>query len=345
MSLSSNRIFSVFALSLGLLVGCSNSRATTNPCDGFEVQCPNSAGLATCTPVNIDPNNCGACGNVCAIGQTCLSGSCSGTPADGGGVDSGIARDAGTSSGSCSPSCSSSERCCGTDCVSRSVTAGTNGRTDSSFMNCNGCGLACNETTASACSVAGSGAPRCVCGTSPACTGSRQCVASGSTFACVDMGSDPLNCGAVGNACDIEEICVSGVCTCGSTVCGEDSTCCGGSCISTTSDNANCGGCGTACGAGTTCSDSMCRCGTEVCTTGSAASLGQLCCDSHCVANDDSHCGGCDTACDTESMLSCVWGTDLITMGAAHVCCGIDLGPLGGGSPICTDIGGGLPGF
>jgi hypothetical protein len=29
-----------------------------------------------CTTVQVDPKNCGSCGNACMLGQTCVNGKC-----------------------------------------------------------------------------------------------------------------------------------------------------------------------------------------------------------------------------------------------------------------------------
>jgi hypothetical protein len=59
-------------------------------------------------------------------------------------------------------------------------------------------------------------------------------------YACVDVSSDPLRCGACGHACDANEACVDSKCICK----GQQ---CGGKCVVTGSDPNNCGSCGTVC--------------------------------------------------------------------------------------------------
>src|SRR5579859_6119160 len=70
---------------------------------------------------------------------------------------------------------------------------------------------------------------------------------------CVYTSQDPMNCGACGNVCAGNTVCISG--TCG---CPTGQTACNGMCVDTKSDPANCGMCGTACAAAQVCSVSAC---------------------------------------------------------------------------------------
>ncbi len=67
-----------------------------------------------------------------------------------------------------------------------------------------------------------------------------------SSAPCVDVRSDPDNCGDCGTICGTGEVCTSGAC-----VCGPAALVCGGTCVDPTSDPSNCGACGRSCGAGT----------------------------------------------------------------------------------------------
>jgi hypothetical protein len=69
---------------------------------------------------------------------------------------------------------------------------------------------------------------------------------------CVQIQSDPGNCGACGNACPTGAACSNGTCQCPS-----GQTSCNGACIDTTTDTANCGGCGVKCTQ--TCEVAHCR--------------------------------------------------------------------------------------
>src|SRR4051812_4282358 len=57
-------------LALAVVASCSPS---TN-----KVTCPDTQQLcgSVCSDLNKDPENCGGCGNACAAGQVCASGSC-----------------------------------------------------------------------------------------------------------------------------------------------------------------------------------------------------------------------------------------------------------------------------
>lgn len=307
-------------------------RVCAPSCTGFDICCPRGD-LNTCTNPGNDPNNCGGCGVSCGAGGMCVSGVC----VRGDGAVSGM--DGSIPTGDCSPSCSSAQRCCGTTCVDRQVTAGTDGRTSTSFQNCNGCGIACDMERASACSqpLGMSGPPRCMCGNFDQCGGSEVCVQDGATFRCANLNSDRNNCGMVGRACSGDETCSGGVCGCGgSGPCAAGSTCCGGSCIDTSSDEMNCGGCGTVCPGGTTCTGGMCLCGTSACRAPSGTDLGQICCGGGCVEQNNSNCNGCGNVCEDGS--TCMLGMGL--SGGSMVCCGIALFP---GMPgFCTDFGGGF---
>lgn len=143
--------------------------------------------------------------------------------------------------------------------------------------------------------------------------------------ACVDVLSNPAQCGACGVSCGAGQECVEGACRCtnGLAACGvecvdlqtdvahcgacasdcgdrfcADGTCadacpadttdCGGSCVRLDRNLANCGGCGNACGAGEACEASVCSC---------AAGFDR--CADACVdlQSSASHCGACEQPC------------------------------------------------
>src|SRR5262249_18498296 len=66
---------------------------------------------------------------------------------------------------------------------------------------------------------------------------------------CVDLRSDPKNCGSCGNVCPAEK-----------------SSCCAGTCIDLQDDPTNCGTCGTACGSNQSCCGG--QCGEQGCPPG-----------------------------------------------------------------------------
>jgi hypothetical protein len=72
---------------------------------------------------------------------------------------------------------------------------------------------------------------------------------------CVDLYTDPDNCGACGKICDgVKQDCFNAVCQCesGTMECGED-------CVDTDTDNNNCGGCGNVCDSNKQCDDGFCK--------------------------------------------------------------------------------------
>ena len=87
---------------------------------------------------------------------------------------------------------------------------------------------------------------------------------------CVDLASDPQNCGSCGHACDPGAECSGGQCGC-----TDNQTNCDGHCIDTQNDHDNCGSCGHACT------------GCEICATGQCSSIcteDAPCCNDHCVS-------------------------------------------------------------
>jgi expansin (peptidoglycan-binding protein) len=101
---------------------------------------------------------------------------------------------------------------------------------------------------------------------------------------CVDLGSDPNNCGSCSRACAATEVCSQWQCagTCAPTL-----TACGQSCVDLGSDPRNCGECGRDCGA-RLCVGGLCTCpsGLRYCN--------DLCVD---PLTNLSHCGGCGQSC------------------------------------------------
>jgi len=274
-----------------------------------------------------DSANCGACGNVCPAGQGCSSGTCAARCGNSGG----------STGGNCGADCSMCPGTvsCGGACTDTQVDLG----------NCGGCGIACDSgqaCTAGACVpiCAGGGVckPDGYCGT--ACpAGSALCGAAASSTAtatCIDLETDPRNCGACGNACAAGQGCNQGSCAAscfqgnsvGSNCGGDCSGCpgtvaCGNFCADTQTDPGNCGVCGVACGSGQTCTGGECvplcadngvctssgYCATA-CPTGSAlcgaASSGESTSFCSNEQTDPLNCGACGIAC--PSGQSCVAG-------------------------------------
>jgi hypothetical protein len=132
---------------------------------------------------------------------------------------------------------------------------------------------------AASCSTAPVPAPDSESGRTPGCAhGLDDCGG-----ACVDVQSNPQNCGMCGTVCAPGLFCSLGAC---SDSCAATLTPCGAACVNLQSDVLNCGTCGMQCGAGETCSNGTCACTGQVCAG--------LCVD---VLTNGSHCGGCGIVC------------------------------------------------
>uniref|UniRef100_A0A0G4I5M1 4Fe-4S ferredoxin-type domain-containing protein n=1 Tax=Chromera velia CCMP2878 TaxID=1169474 RepID=A0A0G4I5M1_9ALVE len=246
---------------------CSTSCVSGQFCSGGTCGCP--AGLTTCpsgcTDTDTDPDNCGACGNVCSgptplcSGGTCVNDCTTGGLTGCGGVCKDLSSDL-ENCGTCGTVCSDPSRqiCTGTcDCQAPFATVrgwgvwwwgGACGVDEivcdnvceSSVMdpNCGTCGNDCSAIG----QVCGSGGT-CECGFT-LCPGN----------VCTDTDIDDQNCGACGNDCTATgRTCDgSGVCECLGDVCPGDL------CTDLNTDEQNCGTCGNVCGAGATCSAGNC---------------------------------------------------------------------------------------
>jgi hypothetical protein len=112
---------------------------------------------------------------------------------------------------------------------------------------------------------------------------------------CADLSADLANCGACGDTCGADQLCLAGACTTGNCECQTGAISCGSQCVIPLSDPANCGGCasdgGTACGKGQVCEQGQCK-------AACALSTSTLCNES-CVSldSDPNNCGGCGNHC------------------------------------------------
>jgi hypothetical protein len=132
--------------------------------------------------------------------------------------------------------------------------AGTCVDPSSDPQNCGGCGIACSpgqvcEQGACVDSRGSCGNGRCdpedVLGGCPEECGSVFCPPGLTECAgtCIDLSSDPQNCGGCATACEVSEMCVSGVCV-GSSVCGDGACNIGEDCSNCPSDCGLCVSCG-----------------------------------------------------------------------------------------------------
>lgn len=192
--------------------------------------------IAGCSAVvSPDTNRLGA-GTDSGLGTTGDSGMIPGT--DSGripGVDSGV-------------TCASGQLVCGGTCVMPATDP----------LHCGNCTTACStgQSCVSGVCTGGSGVvfgnPN-DCGASHAvCDALQVCIAGACVCrspytnvggVCIDLGSDPNNCGRPGNVCPNR--CAGGVCISGT--CPRPSTSCDGACVDTRRDPGNCGGCGNVC--------------------------------------------------------------------------------------------------
>jgi hypothetical protein len=83
---------------------------------GPKCKSPDQCCAAGCTDTSDDPNNCGHCGTVCPLGESCVSSSCTPVTLCGTG-----------------PACTTGDTCCPSGCVD----------TSSDPSNCGGCGTPC----------------------------------------------------------------------------------------------------------------------------------------------------------------------------------------------------------
>lgn len=148
------------------------------------------------------------------------------------------------------------------------------------------------------------------------CPNPGEILCSTPTLACVDVSSNPNQCGGCSSVCPPGAPCVDGHCDCpvGSHLC----TTPGGTkiCTNLATDDDHCGGCNMAC-PGTPCIDGACgSCGP-----------GQTACPGACadLTTDEAHCGTCSNACPVG--IDCVGGA--CDCGGGLIACG----------GACTDVG------
>lgn len=239
------------------------------PCPGTQQRCD-----GTCTDTTSDTNNCGACGNVCSNGTSCVGSACV------------LLCEAGTA---CSPQGDAGSPYC-TDLTSDP-------------QNCGTCGTACAAMNAPA--VCGDGG----CSFGSCSPGFANCSDAGPPDGgppgCyTNISADSLNCGACGHACPGGQYCGNGVCALncpdGGAPC--TSTTAGLYCASLATDPLNCNGCGNACPVANNvpgCSAGTCVTGT--CNAGYSDCNGRASdgCEVNTGGSDPGNCGGCGTSCST----------------------------------------------
>ncbi len=247
---------------------------------------PNALCNGRCVDLQTDGSHCGACGNLCNLVATCVSGRCvcpAGQAACGSAcVDLSTSP---TNCGACGNACPVDQPCRGGRCECRAGTLRCGDACvdpQSDLANCGACGNRC----------AGGGAVcqngRCGCASGILC-------GSGPSLRCVDVSRDVTNCGACGLACPPGHLCRAGRCECPSTA----TTLCGGACVNPQSSIAHCGTCDRACtapaGALAVCTAGTCG---RVCASGRADCDGNAAngCETDILA-DRTNCGACRRSC------------------------------------------------
>jgi hypothetical protein len=215
----------------------TSSGTSGGPCTGESTPCGTNGVCCKGTCLPNDANNCGGCGVACAPPGTCVVGSggfancaivvsdCSHVPRP-----VGVNGILGNDEVWCSLGGGKYGICCGPSCKSIDTSQDSN--------NCGGCGRACPSGTAcmsSLCTnggqIGGCGNPGqtcpmgyvcdamiCVTSTCSDATASYACLTPSSTTgvccgsSCVDVSSDPMNCGGCSTPCAAGKTCQLGAC-------------------------------------------------------------------------------------------------------------------------------------
>ncbi len=328
--------------------GCEQPTNTVTHCGGCNVACtagPHAspacatgacaltceAGWADCDgdrangceqDVATDGSHCGACGNVCTDGRTCVAGGCSAMVCTSGrancdgseanGCEVTLAGDV-SHCGACGNACAAANgtpACAAGACGIASCNAGfancdgaaNNGcevDTRSSVTHCGGCGQACSLANAAAVCTAGA----CAVGT---CNAGFADVDGNPANGCeINLLTDPNHCGAQGNACAAANGtagCAGGACTvaaCNTGYSDCDGSAANGCEVDLRSDVGHCGACATACPSG---ANSAASCVASACVLTCAATF--VNCDGNAAngcevdaVSDRANCGACGHAC------------------------------------------------
>ena len=202
-----NRLFAAAsAIGVGALlavVACVGDapKLPDTQCDGTDTFCSGA-----CTNTQTDARNCGSCGKVCDIakGETCQKGTC-GPPCTGGTTRCGTAcldvQNDPKNCGDCNKKCADGEVCSAGKCA----------------LVCNGGLTSCPRAAAPA---PDAGAPvdsgATEAGATDAGTTSDASAGNPSANVCVNLQSDPNNCGMCGNVCPPDKsACDQGKCKVG----------------------------------------------------------------------------------------------------------------------------------
>ncbi len=202
------RLWASAGLALIWLVvsSCSESSSTgggTAGQPGVDGECPVGQTLCSGACVSLAENlaNCGACGQACFTGQTCVAGACACLAGltDCSGACVNLAAD-GANCGSCGNACPAGMVCSLGQCSDECAPGLTQ------------CGSGCTDTTAD---VSNCGACTVACLPGQGCVGGSCVCASGQTLCggiCTNTSTDASNCGICGNVCNGGS-CIAGQCS------------------------------------------------------------------------------------------------------------------------------------
>jgi Stigma-specific protein, Stig1 len=112
----------------------------------------------------------------------------------------------------------------------------------------------------------------------------EACETCGGTT-CIDLATDPTNCGGCNSPCGSAGICRDGACK----ACSEDTQSCDGTCVDLKTSSLHCGSCGQPCGGGQSCVAGVCECSVNAEGVSFAADLApmfeQACATNGCHAD------------------------------------------------------------
>ena len=293
---------------------CTNCQCKKGPCSGGKTACGGA-----CVDLKSNNNHCGKCNLKCGGALQCTRGQCAPKSCPPGWTLCGTACVKLTTDskncGKCGTTCSRGQKCVNGQC--RVGCTPSPEKCDGKDNDCDGMvdeGNPCpSGQTCSAGQCKTSGCP----GGTVACRG-----------ACVNLQSDPANCGKCGVACKPGDVCTAGQCRVG---CPAGTTACSGACVNLSSDSNNCGSCGTKCKPGSVCVAGACSggctpspekcdgkdndcdgkvdegslcpsgqtCSAGVCKSTGSCGPGLTSCGGMCVTTlfSSRHCGGCGKAC------------------------------------------------
>ncbi len=261
-----------------------------------------------CVNVQSDAKHCGDCSTRCKDGESCQSGKCAaGCAPNYTLVGDGKCVDTQRDSENCGGEgivCGDNAYCADGSCSCR------NGYFDCDSDMANGCEsqVACDfpcEPTQQLCADSGT-----CCDAGTECCGASCCEAGSACCGgdtCLDVSTDPHNCGKCDKKCNANQICESGECKDAEISCDteEGMIACWGECVQSYTDKDNCGECGHACDEGLVCAQGECTIDCADDETVCKLEDKQYCAK---LAEDPQNCGTCGHVCETSQV--CVTGDE-----------------------------------